>query len=220
MIESRHGPVISTWLSDEDKAIVNMGPFLPEKKIYGPKLEGRVSKAKLRVAWLEFLGERFEVRDLGDDVREKAYFITFTYRDIPKWGQVENAPGMSRVARALERFGSKLTSIGGRGFFGEEFGKLRDRVHHHGIIVSKYDLVGWQDRVKFGNVNPLQMELLEWKLRNGFYKLSRIPDEFLVKGSTDKRVMLYCLKYTIKEEGRWFMYNMDAQGDKLIGGML
>jgi hypothetical protein len=208
--EKLHGSVTSTWLSDKDKAIVNMGPFLPEKRIYGPRVEGRISKAKLRVAWLSFLAERFALREL-DGVYEKAYFVTFTYRDIPKWGQVENAPGMSRVARAVDHFGSTLASIGGRAFFGEEFGKLRDRVHHHGIVISKYDLVNWNDRLKFGSANPLQFALVDWKARNGYFKVAKIAEEFLGEDSTDKRVLLYCLKYTIKEEGRWFMYNMEAE---------
>jgi hypothetical protein len=204
-IEDKHGKVSSYFLDAEAKTIVNMGPFLPERKIYAPMIEGRVTKAKLKSAWLVYLRALLEPGYV-DGSLEKVYFVTLTYRNIPKWGQDENAPGMVRVGRAIDNFGESIAAVGGRAFFGEEFGTRAGRVHHHGIVVSSQKLINDED-VKFGVVGTLQMKLMEWGFRNGFYEVKEVNPELMREDTNDHRVLLYCLKYTIKEQGRWWVFN-------------
>lgn len=182
------------------------GPFQYEKPPYPPSIEGKVSKTKIKAAWVEYLREFLQPKPKADGQYEKAYFVTFTYRNIPKWGQDVNAPGMVRVARAITQFGESLAFFGGRGFVGEEFGSRAGRVHHHAIILSQWPLSNSDGIPKFGSMNPLQWDLLAWEKNNGFYDVAEIDPVKLEKDRKKIPVLLYCLKYTIKEEGRWWVF--------------
>ncbi len=127
--------------------------------------------------------------------KSHAFFVTLTYESVDDYYR-DGSKNIQLMCKRIRNAGYDI-----RYCFTTEFGKVNDRVHHHGIIWSSLPAISWYSKPKESNE----------RFQNKFWQKGFVLLRPILPGK--KNPFGYCTKYILKDSPKVIHSNKPRIGD-------